>query len=111
MHVNIGLANNAALYEKTSVWMASPQRCNKSASDCHIQLKSSTAYGLLQVLWTVLLENCFQRPKEDTEGDSKVHFSQMTSGAKGTKHLKSLGSHSHAFGPHLLKQTKQGSTW
>lgn len=91
--------------------MALPQCGNKAASDCHVQLQSLTAYGLLQVLCPVLLESCFQRPKGDTERDLKVHFSPMSPGAKGTKHLKSLGSHSHAFGPHLSEQTGQGSAW
>lgn len=111
MHVNVGLANNTALYKKTSVWMVSPQCCNKAASEYHIQLQSLTAYGPLQALWTVLLKNCFQSPKEDTEREIKVHCSPVSQGAKGTKHLKRLGSHSHAFGPHLSKQTGQRSAW
>lgn len=89
MHVNIGLANNAALYKKTSVWMVSPQCCNKAASDYHIQLQSLIACGLSQGLCTVLLKNCFQRPKEVTERDLKVHFSPTSPGAKGAKPQKS----------------------
>lgn len=74
-----------------------------------MQLKSLTDYELLQVLWTVLLKKCFESPKKDTKADIYVHFSLMSLGAKDAKYLKRLRSHSSAFGPHLMRQTGQGS--
>lgn len=57
----------------------------------------------------VLLKNCFESPEEDIEAEIQVHFSLMSLGTKDAKYLKKLSSPSHAFAPHLRRQTGQGS--